>query len=202
MIVRNDGQASLSRIAAGRCIASRDSRRGITIIETIVLMTALAAILGLCVLMLQLLMKLDGESRTRLERANSFTRLAEQFRADVHAASTARLVDKPDAKNGVLRIERAPDRSVEYSVKGEGTIVRIESKHGKTERHERYELPGCGLTRLAIEKDDSREFAALRVNLRSFQAPTDPPRVAQVLALVAKNKDRVTEPARTRGANP
>ena len=93
-------------------------------------------------------------------------------------------------------------RSVEYQVKAEGTIVRIETKQGKPERRERYDIPRCGPLRLAIDKDDGREFAGLTVNLQASQLQTDPPRVLQILALVGKNKDRVTEPARAGGAKP
>ena len=58
-------------------IASRSPRRrGITLIEIIVLMTSVAAMLGLTVLMLQLLLKLDGDSRTRLDAAGMLARLA------------------------------------------------------------------------------------------------------------------------------
>src|SRR5437764_12509903 len=57
--------------------------RGITIIETIVLMTAVAAMLGLCVLMLQLLMRLSVDSRAGLDGGTSLDRLARPVRRRV-----------------------------------------------------------------------------------------------------------------------
>ena len=85
--------ASQSRIA-GQGLR----RRGVTLIETIVLMTGVAAMLGLTVLMLQLLLKLDGDSRARFDRAGMLARLAEQFRRDVHGAGsgTARGANRQD----------------------------------------------------------------------------------------------------------
>src|SRR3954447_8379490 len=88
--------------------------RGITIIETIVLMTAVAAMLGLCVLMLQLLMRLSVDSRARLDGATSLDRLARQFRRDVHEAGAARQLERPAAKLAGLRLEPGPKHAVEY----------------------------------------------------------------------------------------
>ncbi len=64
-------------VTARRSIPPSSRRRcGVTLIEIIVLMTGVAAMLGLTVLMLQLLLKLDGDSRTRLDAAGMLARLA------------------------------------------------------------------------------------------------------------------------------
>jgi hypothetical protein len=177
-------------------------RRGISIIETIVLMTGLAAILGLCTLMLQLLMKLDGQTRSRLEGANSFARLSAQFRQDVHDASAVRLMNKPQAKPVVLRVDLAKDRSIEYQVKREGTVLRIETQKGKPLRRESYEIPRCEAVRLAVEQEQGRELATIDVDLRASPLPTDPPRVLQIVALVGKNRDRLAVSATAGGGKP
>ena len=44
------------------------SRRGISMIEMVVLMAGVATMLGICAVLLQLLMKLDADSRARLDR--------------------------------------------------------------------------------------------------------------------------------------
>ena len=100
-------------IARGRPI---HGRRGISIIETIVLMTGVAAMLGLCVVMLQLLLKLDAQSRARLDGATAMARLAAQFREDVHASTTASLVDQPTGQPPRLRIEGGAGREIGYEV--------------------------------------------------------------------------------------
>jgi hypothetical protein len=165
-------------------------------------MTGMAAILGLCTLMLQLLMKLDGQSRSRLEGANSFARLSAQFRQDIHAAGAVRLLNEPQAKPVVLRLEIAKDRSIEYHVKREGTVLRVESHNGKPLRRESYEIPRCEAVRLAVEKDQGRELATLDVDLRASPLPTDPPRMLQIVALVGKNRDRASVSAMAEGGKP
>ena len=102
--------------------------RGITIIETIVVMTAVAAMLGLCVLMLQLLMRLSADSRARLDGATSLDRLARQFRRDVHEAGAARQLERPAAKVAGLRLEPGPSHAVEYQLMENGKIARIETR--------------------------------------------------------------------------
>jgi hypothetical protein len=182
--------------------ARRRACRGITIIETLVLMTGLAAILGLCALMLQLLMKLDGDSRTRLDDATQIARLSRQFRQDVHQAHAARLLDASGGKASGLRIEPAPDRSVEYRAQGDGKIVRVESKQGSQVRRESYEIHRAGPIRVALAKDGGLEFATLTLSRQASRNRTDPPRALEILALVGKNRDRTGVPPGARGDKP
>ena len=130
------------------------SRRGVTIIEVIVLMTGVAAMLGLSVILLQLLMKLDADSRSRFDAAASLARLARQFRHDVHAAGSVRLVEQPASKAAVLRIDSGPDRAIDYRVKGEDRIVRVETGKGTEVRRESFLVPRSSSIRLSIDGED------------------------------------------------
>jgi hypothetical protein len=173
-------------------------------IEMIVLMTAVAAMLGLSAVMLQLLMKLDGQSRARLDGATALTRLAQQFRDDVHAAQAARLTSPKTAASGLrgLLTEPGPERAIEYQVKEDGKIVRLESRRGRPVRRESYVIPRSGPITLALRREGGRSFAALTVDRRFAPLDTDPPRVFEVLALMGRNKDRVSQSAGTRGEKP
>ena len=95
-------------------------------------MTGVAAMLGLAVILLQLLMKLDADSRSRFDAANSLARLARQFRQDVHAAGSPGWTPK----RAVLRLEAAPDRAIEYQLKGDDKVVRVETGKGTQVRRE------------------------------------------------------------------
>ena len=138
-------------IASGRPI---HGRRGISIIETIVLMTGVAAMLGLCVVMLQLLLKLDGQSRARLDGATAMARLARQFREDVHASTAASLVDQPAGQPPRLRIEAGAGREIGYEVHGDSAVVRTETRKGARIRRERYDIPQSGSIRLSVRPTD------------------------------------------------
>ncbi len=182
-------------------MARTAERRGITLIETVVLMTGVAAMLGLTVVMLQLLLKLDGDSRARLDTAGMLARLADQFRRDVHGASAARLVEQPSKPAG-LRIEPGPDRAIEYQVKGPSKLIRVESLKGKTVRTESYVVARGGPIELALKQDGSRRFATLTVDRQVSRYHTDPPRLFEIVAKVGRNRDRLAGAAAAAGGTP
>jgi type II secretory pathway component PulJ len=185
-----------SRIA-GQCLG----RSGVTLIETIVLITGVAAMLGLTVVMLQLLLKLDGDSRARFDRAGMLARLAEQFRRDVHGAAAARLVEEP-SRPALLRIEQEPGRAIDYQVKGQSKVVRVESLRGKQVRTESYEVAQGGPIELALKQDGGHQFATLIVDRQVSKNRTDPSRLFEVLAQVGRNRDRRAATAAAAGGTP
>jgi hypothetical protein len=152
-------------------------------------MTAVAAMLGLSVLMLQLLMRIDADSRSRLEGATSLSRLASRFRHDVHAASKVSKVETPAAKRSGLHMEPGLNRAIEYQAQGDGKIVREESKGGKVLAHETYLVPRSGHLRMDLVEQDGQLFASLTVDRVVTKNRTDPVRQFEVLAQVGKNKD-------------
>jgi hypothetical protein len=192
---------------AGRSTATRPGarRRGITLIEVIVLMTAVAAMLGLGVLMLQLLMRLDADSRSRLDSSATLARLGRQFRLDVHRAREARLLPQAAAKKPpVLRIEPSPKRAIEYQVQGEDKVVRVETKEAAVVGRETYLVPRSGAIRLELNEQDGRRFVVLTVDRLASKNRTDPTRRFEVLALLGKNRDRVSTQTegKVRGGKP
>lgn len=176
-------------------------RRGITLIEVVVLMTGVAAMLGLTVLMLQLLLKLDADSRARFDNAGMLARLAEQFRRDVHGAGAARLVEQPSSP-ALLRIGSEPARVIEYQVKGQSKIIRVESIKGKAVRSESYEIARGGPIELALKQEGGRRFATLTVDRQASSNRTDPPRLFEILAQVGRNRDRLAAAAPAAGGTP
>jgi hypothetical protein len=182
--------------------ATSVARRGVTIIETIVLMTGVAAMLGLAVILLQLLMRLDGDSRTRFDAATSLARLARQFRDDVHTTGSVRLIEPSAPRAPVLRIEPAPGRTIEYQVRGDDRVLRVEKNKGADVRRESFLVPRSGSIRLSIDDHDGRRFAALTVDRRAAKNRTDPPRRYEILALVGKNTGRTAGAAAPAGGKP
>ena len=103
-------------------------------------------------ILLQLLMKLDADSRSRFDAAASLARLARQFRHDVHAAGSVRLVEPPASKGAVMKIESGPDRAIEYQVKGDDKVVRVETGKGTEVRREAFMVPRSGSIRLSMQR--------------------------------------------------
>jgi type II secretory pathway pseudopilin PulG len=178
-------------------ISRHRRRRGITIIEVIVVMTGVATLLGLCAVTLQLLLRLNADGQSRRAAASALERLASQFRTDVHAADTVQLVEKPDgppakvtnlaAPAASLRLATGSRALVTYEVRA-GRVDRVESGTGRPTRHESYALDRGALVRFAHRDDGPRRFLAMIVTTRAGKEPVDPLRPLEVLALPGKDR--------------
>jgi hypothetical protein len=170
---------------------NKSARRGITILETMIAVTGVALMLGLCAVTLQLLMRLNGENQTRLGAAMVFERLARQLRADVHAAETVVVsTAQPGGKPANLRVTLEPAHVILYEVL-DTSIVRLESRDGKRVRHESYNLLRGRTGIFELRDESGRQLASLVVTYGAGTGRTDPPRPMEVLALVGKDRTRV-----------
>lgn len=172
---------------------SKPRRRGMTIIETIVLMTAVAVMLGMSAIVLQLAMKLDADGRGRLERSTALGRLARQFRADVHAATAI------EAAAPGLKIEPRPGRSITYEVPGDGKIARVDTVDGNVAVRETFIVPQSGALRLSLRDVDGRRFAVLGVDTITRKNRIDPVRTLEILGLVGKDQRSPSIDSKTEG---
>jgi hypothetical protein len=161
------------------------NRGGITIIEMVVVMSGVAAVLGLCAVTIQLLLRLSTDGQARLNAATTLERLATQFREDVHDCEAASHAEKSQGKGGEtaahLRLSIGPRRAVTYEAR-DGRVVRVESESGKSTRHESYALARGGLVQFQFRDQDSRRFVVLVVT----QSPGKEP--LEVLALQGRNR--------------
>lgn len=190
--------------ASPRRIGLRVRHRGISMIEMIVLMTGVAVMLGISAVLLQLLMRLDADSRARFNGATAAAKLSEQFRDDVHKSHAAHLINGPQGVPGPvgLKLEPGGDQIIEYQVKGNGLVQRLESRKGSGDRRERYEISHAGRVLLSLADERGHSFATLTMDRNVASTGTNPPRAFEVTALVGKNQDRVSTAARPAGEKP
>jgi hypothetical protein len=158
-----------------------DRRRGVTLIEMTVMMTAVAAMLGACALMLGLAMRLQSDGVASFERSESLDRLAVRFRDDAHAARSATIDGR------ALRLEPSAGKVVEYRVDEEGGLSRVVVEGEKETAREPYRIPEAVAARLALRDEDGRRFAALAVDLQRRRDRIDPIRTWEVVAVVGRN---------------
>jgi prepilin-type N-terminal cleavage/methylation domain-containing protein len=165
-------------------IARRRGRRGMTLIEMLVVVTGAAVMLGLCVVTLQLLLRLETDARAKLTATSAIDRLAGEFRADVHAAT--------EAKPGLL-LTIAPTRLVSYKPTMAG-LIRTETEAGKTVRRDEFSL-GSGLAaRFEVRDGSTGTFVALMLERggsdeRKWTSPG-----FELLALLGKDQRGTTQP--------
>ena len=116
-------------------------RRGFTLIEMVISITAASALMGIAVCLLCVLMGAEGGGREHLQRGDSLARLADRFRRDVHAAvdAPAKLPDRPAAWDFPLAADGF-SHYVRYEADG-GFITCNRRESGAAPRWETYALP-------------------------------------------------------------
>jgi hypothetical protein len=189
----------MRHVAANK--SARSARRGITIIEVLVVVTGVAVLLGLCAVSIQLLMRLNADVQGRYGTAVALERLARQIREDAHASETAQINLDDNKKSGTpagLRLIFEPDHNVVYA-SGDGGVVRTESRRGKVVRHEKYTLARGGGARFELRDEGSRRLVVLVMTRPVGKSQADPPRPLEVVAL--QGKDRVA-PSAKQGVKP
>ncbi len=170
-------------------IIERDQRdrgrpRGVTLIEMMVVVSVLSVLIGLCAVTIQLLMKVGADAHSRREAASALGRLAEQFRADAHAAESAEI--RPPSG---LRLMANRGTVIEYAAR-DGRVTRTQTGAGPTPRHETFDLGPDGTLAFDRRDEEGRPFLALIVGKKSRAGRPDPPRPEEVVALIGKDRSR------------
>jgi type II secretory pathway component PulJ len=168
------------------------SRRGITLIEVLVLVTGVAVMLGLCAVTIQLLLRLHADSQGRVSSTMVLERLARQLRDDAHASESARLgardAKSTDDQPSLTLIMKAA-HSINYIVR-EHTVARDETQNGKRIRHESYSLERDRAARFELIDESGHILVALRVTHEPGKSRTEPPKPLEIVASLGKHGAR------------
>lgn len=124
-------------------------RRGKSLVEMLVVITLLGGLAGTSGTVIHRLMRAEQAVHADLVWQRSVNDLAEQFRADVHAATEAALIDEGNGLRLTL-----PDGTVTYAISRHG-IGRIGEANGKDARSQEYRLEESGVkftTEAAVER--------------------------------------------------
>ncbi len=173
-----------------RVVLPASRRRGITLIEFLVVVTAVASMLGLSAVTIQVLLRLNVDGQSRVTSSLAVERLARQFRTDVHGSDRAELASDPQARStpANLRLTYDPDRVIAYSADDHtGTVVRTESRAGKRTTHESYALGHSHAARFELRAEPRRPWAVL-VMTQVGISKAEPPRPLEVIALQGKDR--------------
>ncbi|TWU12695.1 hypothetical protein CA54_15200 [Symmachiella macrocystis] len=154
-------------------------RRGISLIEMIVVIGASSIILLVGAGMLHTLMRSERVATESLVHATNHARLAAQFRDDIHAATTVSIQGEPGADD-VLQITNPNAAEILYSQQGR-LLVRRETEATHPPRHEQFRLPVDVRIRFAINDSGPHKIADLSWNfvdddsMTSAERATRPP---------------------------
>jgi type II secretory pathway pseudopilin PulG len=182
-------------ICKPRGSSRRCSRRGFTLLEVLIVVTSVAALLGVCAVTIQLLFRLSADSQTRLTAAVAIDRLGRQLRGDVHGSQSAQLAADPKAPSqpAALRLSFETGHEITYSPRAH-SVVRSETRGGKAFRREEYVLGPSQDARFEVRDETSRRWAVLILSHSPERNRTDPPRPFEVIALAGKDRGLLTAP--------
>jgi hypothetical protein len=116
------------------------SRRAISILELLMIMSASTALLTLTGVLLQRAMLIQIRSRAYDNAERASLRLSEQLRSDIHQARRVSTDSDNADKDTFLRLEIDGGRTVEYK-REHGVVRRLETVGNQPQRREEYELP-------------------------------------------------------------
>ena len=132
-------------------MSSTRSKRGMVLIEMLIVITLMGVMLGLSAGLIHLLLKLDRGNRNSAVLAADMTRLAADFRQDIHEASAT---DADVQALEKLKLKLGGDRTIEYLVRPID-IVRTLREGGKVKRHDIYRRPVNATVRLEVSRERS-----------------------------------------------
>ena len=166
-------------------------RRGITILETLVLVTCIAIVLGLVAVTIGVALRLVADGQSRVSSSLALERLAQQLRDDAHSSATALLEGGAGGPSPAARatLKFAPEsgRVVAYKV-FDKSVDRDETLAGKRVRHESFVLPRGREARFTIGAEAGREMVSLYLEPGPASGSGGSPRVLEVLAVVGKHR--------------
>ncbi|MDB5351530.1 MAG: hypothetical protein JWN86_2777 [Planctomycetota bacterium] len=147
----------------------RTPRRGYTLVEMLAVMATLTLILGLCVALMELLLKLNTSGKDHVETEARLSRSARIFRDDVHEAGEIKRCEPGTSSTTIELVRPDHDRVVEYQwIKND--LVRNEWSAGEIVKRERFPLPAQASAHFEHRSDGGRSVAAYVVHRRGKQA--------------------------------
>ena len=158
------------------------TRRGVSLIELVVLIAASAAVFAVAVVAFTRFLDASRGGQIHLERTVQTARLAEQFRRDVWAAREA----TQDTKIGKLTLVADDGLRVEYEIDA-GALRRTAFHEDKPEMRDRFQLSGT--TPLGFEIDSSKAailLAPLKLHPVEGEDPHGKP--LRIVATLARDR--------------
>jgi hypothetical protein len=140
--------------------ARRAARRGLSIIEAIVAMVVGSTIFGISVELLALATRETSTGRDQSLSTATLSRLAEQFRGDVHSAEAVSQAKKGDGQI-LWTLKMSEDKRVEYEPRDDG-LRRTEYRGDKVHDRDVFRLPADGI-RLELKPTEKPVEATLLI---------------------------------------
>jgi hypothetical protein len=186
------------------------SRRGVSLIELLLIMSACTVILTMSAALMHRVMHTHSKARAFGDVERTSLRLANQFRQDVHAANDAN-VGTDLGKGVILRLQLPGEERIEYGHR-QGKVTRVTWEANKATSREEFAFPAE--IELQIRRNMPRmvllSITSLPINTAADSLAADAaerPMIAflvpvslQVEAMLGRNRDFAAAPASQEGS--
>ena len=144
-------------------------RRGVSLVELLLVMSAATIILTMSAGLIHRIMHAHSKAQAFVDVERTSLRLANTFRRDIHQATVA-AIDSPSSPNGVfLRLQAPQNQSIEYR-REQGAVLRIVQEGNRIVSREAFAFPPG--TELIVRKDEPR-LVILSISSRPGELPID-----------------------------
>ena len=164
--------------------STRAARRGLSLIEMLVVITASAMIIGLIVGVIQMLIRADRTARDHLVRSAAVNQLSRSLTQQVRAAVKADCVQRDET--ATLQLKLGDDADVEFQSRTD-TVIRTDREAGQVRRQEKYTLPARSEARFEVRVEGMTTTVSLEVLQRRGQGQDGPVRELRVDATLGRD---------------
>lgn len=170
------------------------NRRGVSLVEVIVMIGMSMALMGIAVKMLHSLLRFERSGGESLVISHNRARLAAQFRDDVHAA-TAATVERPAEGTSQLQL-KFPDAGVVTYRQSDRSVLRTSTAADAPGNQEEFRLPAATRVKFAVSHDNPPATAVLICEPVTAETSTSPaaqsvmrrPYPVRIEAVIAKDR--------------
>jgi len=137
------------------------SRRGFTLAELLVVITAMSVILSAAVVLMHFVFQLNSEAHQTTQVVADVGRMAEQFRRDVHQAVSEPIV-AADHRSAELHL--SGEKIVEWRIEEPNGLARTEQARAAADRQSTFNLPKDTTASLELQSQGTARILSVRIH--------------------------------------
>lgn len=169
-------------------------RRGVSLVELLVVLSTWSILITISATLLHRVMQSHTESRQFAQHQRTATALSRQFRADIHAATTA----ETDEEGFLVTLEMTDGSQIDYVTTQTG-VMRYHTRTSRSDQTETYPFPKLTAWQVNLKSDGANgKYVVLQSSPSSQQTlaermPTrhvGPPVRVRVVARLAQEARR------------
>jgi hypothetical protein len=144
-----------------------------------------SAVFGISVQLLKLTMQSTEGAQDRIAATSSLARLAERFRADVHAAREVTISEQKD-KPVLWIIRLAGDEHAEFEPR-DGEVLWTKYRGGKVAARDAFMLPQHAAARIELDPKDKPAIASLLLKVGADRADESTGHTLRIDAAISRD---------------